>query len=290
MSLGVKLNSILEHFKTQISLVMDVTLSTYDILKYEFIQIRNQMNTEEYRKKYYEYLKTIEQLENSAVGTGIYLSEQHQEIFEKKTLIGKNIPKSEHLMNMTLVYLIALFEGFNKKLFYTLLLNKPEQMKNKKDSLNYEKLIEFDSIEKLHKYLAESITFKLGFKNIDEFNNYLVNQYNIKMDTDFTNWERLRDNYYRRNILVHNNGLINETCIDKLNLTPDLLNSKPIMDIEYLKDASNNLNSYLDFIFNHIITIFKLDTSVLRHAPFPPDFDKTMVVKKGKDEIFDNND
>ena len=231
----------------------------------------------------------MNQLENSAEGTGIHLSKQHQEMLEKHHQMRRNIPKSEHLMNMTLVYLMALFEGFNKKFFLALLMNKPEQMKSRKKTINFEKLVEFDSLENLHKYLAEKITNKLGYKDIDKFKNFLSEQYNINLDKEFESWEALRDNYYRRNIIVHNHGRISELCIKKLNISPDLLNSKPIMNIDYLAEASNNLKSYMDFIFITIKEKFNLDTSVRRFAPFPPNFDKPMVVKRGKDEIFNDD-
>lgn len=286
MSLGVKLKSILGYYREQITLVMDVMFSTYYILKNEYIQIRDLLNSEDYKKSYTEYTKIMDQLENSAEGTGIYLSKQHHEMLEKHREMRRNIPKSEHLMNMTLVYLMALFEGFNKKFFQILLINKPEQMKNRKKKINYEKLVEFDSIDKLHKYLAEEITNKLGYKDIDKFKNFLAEQYTINLDKEFENWEALRDNYYRRNIIVHNNGRISELCIKKLNISPDLLNSKPIMDIDYLTGASNNLKSYMDFIFITIKEKFKLNTLVRRFAPFPPKLDKPMIVKRGKDEIF----
>lgn len=289
MSLGVKLKSILEYYQEQITLVMDVMFSTYYILKNEYIQIRDLLNSEDYKKRYAEYIKIMNYLENSAEGTGIHLTKQQHEMFEKHHQMRRNIPKSEHLMTMTLVYLMALFEGFNKKFFLTLLMNKPEQMKSRKKTVYYEKLIEFDSIENLHKYLAEEITNKLGYKDIDKFKNYLSKQYNINLDKEFENWEALRDNYFRRNIIVHNNGHISEICIEKLKISPDLLNSKPIMNIDYLAEASNNLKSYMDFIFITIKEKFKLDTSVRRSAPFPPNFDKPMVVKRGKDEIFNDD-
>jgi len=286
MSLGVKLKSILEYYKEQITLVMDVMFSTYYILKNEYIQIRDLLTSEDYKKRYTEYIKIMNQLENSAEGTGIQLTKQQHEMLEKHHQMRRNIPKSEHLMNMTLVYLMALFEGFNKNFLLTLLINKPEQMKSRKKTVNYEKLIEFDSLENLHKYLAEEMTDKLGYKDIDKFKNYLSKQYNIDLDKEFENWEALRDNYYRRNIIVHNNGRISELCIKKLNISPDLLNSKPIMNIDYLAQAFNNLKSYMDFIFITIKDKFKLDASVIRFARFPLNFDKPMVVKRGKDEIF----
>ncbi|KKM16436.1 hypothetical protein LCGC14_1685850 [marine sediment metagenome] len=58
------------------------------------------------------------------------------------------------------------------------------------------------------------------------------------------------------------------------------------MNIDYLTEASNNIKTYMYFIFTAIKEKFKLNTSVRRFAPFPLNFDKPMVVKRGKDEIY----
>lgn len=42
----------------------------------------------------------------------------------------------------------------------------------------------------------------------------------------------------------------------------------------------------MDFVFITIKEKFKFDTSVRRSTRFPPNLDKPMVVKRGKDEIF----
>ena len=57
------------------------------------------------------------------------------------------------------------------------------------------------------------------------------------------------------------------------------------MNIDYLTGAYNNIKTYMDFIFISIKEKFKLNISVRRFSPFPPNFDKPMVVKKGKDGI-----
>jgi hypothetical protein len=212
------------------------------------------------------------------------------EISEKLDQIRKNLPKSEHLMNMTLVYLLALFESFNKKFFQTLLINKPELMKSKKRTINYEKLVDFNSLKELYKYLAEEITNKLGYKDVDKLKDYISKHYNVSLNKEFRKWENLRDNYYRRNIVVHNNGRISKLCIRKLNLSPDLLNSKPIMNIEYITECANTIKNYMDFLFTKIKEKFKLEISVKRFAPLPLNFDKPMIVKKEKDEIFKPNE
>jgi len=72
---------------------MEVMFSTYYILKNEYIQIRNLLTSEDYRKRYSEYKKIINQLDTKSEGTGVYLSKEHQDMFEKRREMGRNIPK-----------------------------------------------------------------------------------------------------------------------------------------------------------------------------------------------------
>jgi hypothetical protein len=156
---------------------------------------------------------------------------------------------------MTLVYLIALFEGFNKQFFKLLFSEKPELNK-----------------------------IKIG-SNIDKICERLENTLNISLKKEFKNWASLRENNYRRHIIVHNRGKIDKDYIEKTNKSNNLLESTLNCDYEYIIDAGNNIKSYIGFIFNKIEERIKLDSSVRRFAPFPPNFDKPMMVKRTKDEI-----
>ena len=62
------------------------------------------------------------------------------------------------------------------------------------------------------------------------------------------------------------------------------------MNIEYITDCANTIKNYMDFLFTKIKEKFKLDISVKRFAPLPLNFDKPMIVKKGKNEIFKPNE
>jgi hypothetical protein len=73
-----------------------------------------------------------------------------------------------------------------------------------------------------------------------------------------------------------------------MNLPPETLNKKSIIDINYVSAAKDILHKYFQFIFEKIKEKFHLDTSVKRFAPFPPRFDKPMIVKKERDEIFED--
>ena len=115
MSLGVKLKAILWYYLKQINLVLDVTFSMYYILKNEYIKIQDILKTEEYLEKFKEYMNIIAKFDKSLDGTGIYLSNEHQEIYDLQKRLALSLPKLNLTMNMTLIYLMALFEALQSR-------------------------------------------------------------------------------------------------------------------------------------------------------------------------------
>ena len=290
MTLGVKLYTIFHHYQDQINLVLDIMFEMHYIMKDEYIRIQDVLNSEDYKKKYIEFMELVSRLEKSTDGTSVQLSEEHREIYDLQSQLARNIPKANHFMNMIHVYLMALFEGFNKQFFSTLFYHMPEQMKSRDKKINYEVLFNFKSIENLHKYISEKETDEFGRMDIDKFNKELAKRYSFQLNEEFEYWEDLREKYYRRNIIVHNNGKISEIYLNRMNLSSENLNRKLNCDIDYLIDTNNNLKNYMSFIFTKIKEKFNLDTSVKRQAPFPIDFGKPTLVKKAKDEKMNDED
>lgn len=285
MSLGVKLKTVCDYFVEQIEFVLEVSEKIYESMREEYKQIQEQLNSEDNRKKYMEYISIINQHKKSADGTCIYLSDDHQELHNLQTELNLYVPKLNHLLNMTLVYLLALLEGFNKKFFFNLFCYKTEMMKSNK-KISYEELLEFNSIKAIQKYIAKEITDNYG--NIDKIDEEINFKFNFSLSEEFEHWESLREVYYRRNIIIHNRSMISKIYLKKMNLPPESLNKKRLIDINYVISAKDILIKYIQFIFDKIKEKFDLDTSVRRFAPFPLRFDKPMIVKKGKDEIFDD--
>ena len=262
MSLGVKLKTIGDYFSKQINQILEVTENMFNSMSDEYKKIQDTLNSEENRKEYQRYISIMNQHQKSVDGNSIYLSDKHQEIHDLLTTLNLSVPKLNHLLNMTLVYLIAHFEGFNSKFFSSLLYQKPELMKNNKRDFKY--------------------------RGMDDLNKKLIQKFEISLNDEFEEWKGLREIYKRRNIIVHNRSLISKTYIKEMNLPPESLNKRLIIDINYVSVAKNILQKYFLFIFEKIKEKFQLDTSVKRFAPFPLRFDKPMIVKKGKDEIFED--
>ena len=262
MSLGVKLKTIRDYFSDQVNQILEITDNMFNSMKEEYKIIQDTLNSEENRKEYQRYISIMNQHRNSADGKGIYLSNKHQEIHDLQIKLNLSVPKLNHLLNMTLVYLIAHLEGFNNKFFSNLLYQKSELTKSNKRDFKY--------------------------RGMDDLNKKLIQKFKISLNDEFEEWKGLREIYKRRNIIVHNRGLISQSYIKEMNLPPESLNKRLIIDIKYVSAVKDILHKYFQFIFEKIKEKFHLNTSVKRFAPFPPRFDKPMIVRKGKDEIYED--
>ena len=128
MSLGVKLKTIKDYFSKQVNQVLEITENMFNSMREEYKNIQDTLNSKENRKEYQRYIFIMNQHQNSTDGNSIYLSDKHQEIHDLQTKLNLSVQKLNHLLNMTLVYLIAHLEGFNNKFFSNLLYQKPELM------------------------------------------------------------------------------------------------------------------------------------------------------------------
>ena len=114
---------------------------------------------------------------------------------------------------------------------------------NKK--LTYEELLNFDSINALHKHIAKEITEKYGYMDVDYFNKEISFIFNFSLNTEFEDWEALREVYYRRNIIIHNRSMISKIYQKKMNLPPESLNMKTLIDINYVLASKNIIVKYI---------------------------------------------
>lgn len=165
----------------------------------------------------------------------------------------------KNLLKMTIVYFFSLFEAFLKDFLVELFVIKPEIMKSKAKTLDNEKITEFNSIKELHYYLASQIVNDLGYKNIDEINQFLEKKFKINLGTDFPLWDSFRENYYRRNIIVHNSGRISEIYIEKMNLDQSKIGKELPIEFDYIKNCYHSIHKLISFIKDEIIQKIRLD-------------------------------
>ncbi len=156
--------------------------------------------------------------------------------------------QADFALKMLHVFIIALYEGFNKEFFTELFMVNPKLMiKN----LKKKKLLISSPSNSLLEVASEKVNkFK---KNVDWLAGHLKGKsYNIDITTDFKIWKDFRENYYRRNVIVHNNGIIDEDYCDRISLSKTEVGKTLVMDKNYLLECKNNTIAYFEFIYEEI--------------------------------------
>lgn len=266
MSLGVELQDIQFKYQDQIELLTDIMSFTQYFMEQRDKELREFLEKEGVKERYLDFLNLVDWSENQPEGTGFQVKTDHMDVSFYHKLLEETNPKKSLLMKMTLIYLFAIFEAFNKDFFFKLYLSKPELMKRDQKQISYREALDFTSLEELHKTIAEREVDKIGRIDVDELAKMLKNKFNINLEEDFKYWNVLRENYYRRNIVVHNNVKISEVYLKKMNLPAEKLNQELDIDPGYVHFCSYNIGAYLDYIFNKIKDKFNLNISRLRRT------------------------
>ncbi len=119
------------------------------------------------------------------------------------------------IFDMSLVYLITKFENFLRMLLRLTFLKEPRILMTKGKSINYEEVLRFSNYNKLLLNIIEKEMFSLFMENIENINKYFEQRFNIALSSFVDEWLKFKERFYRRNLIVHNNSVINETYIEK---------------------------------------------------------------------------
>ncbi len=192
-----------------------------------------------------------------------YSKEKIEELGESFFHDLDNVVITEHnkiFLQMVHIYLFSAFESFNKNLFLELFKGKPELLKSYEKSLKYKEIIEKSSYDEIIHDIASKEVENFGRMNIDKFASKLKKLVNIDLSSRFKKWEGVRENYYRRNIIVHNNGFINEDYKKKIvTINNDSIGKELVNDSKYFEAIHNNLREYVFFIIRSINKKLKLN-------------------------------
>lgn len=209
-----------------------------------------------FKKLYLEEFKDILTFENKMMGLKL-----DKTTFKVFNTISKSNLKSIHkkcILNMAHIYLITLFEAFNKDFFQELLSRKPEIMISDK-KIGYDEILRYNSLDEMHEFMASKKIDEISYMNIDEFASEFINKnFKIDLSKKFKKWDDIREKYYRRNIIIHNGGRISEIYAQKLNRSLEDVGITLNNDINYIKDCFEDVHGYISFITQEIFAKFKL--------------------------------
>jgi hypothetical protein len=113
------------------------------------------------------------------------------------------------IRDMSLVYLVAAYEGFLQAILSVLFAHRPEILMSTRKVLTTEELIECDDISAVRERVSEKEIELVIRQDIEERKAYFRDRLGIDLQ-GFVDWKGFSERFYRRNIIVHNSAITNE--------------------------------------------------------------------------------
>ena len=156
-----------------------------------------------------------------------------------------------------LIFLLSEFEFAIKRTLDLTFSIKPEILKNKEKVLTYEEVLGQTEEEVYGKIIDKELEMYLNL-DIKKMGEYLKDTFSCPI-TENSDWLEFCELFYRRNLLVHNRGKVNDVYRNKTQTNPS--RQYLTVDEEYLKRTLELLHSYA-----HKIIEFLSD----KYSKFPP--------------------
>jgi hypothetical protein len=116
---------------------------------------------------------------------------------------------NEFIREMSLVYIITVFEQYLSDVLKFTLKVKPEIMKSSKKQITYEELFSFKDFDKIKEKIAEREINSIISQDIENVNSNLKKRFNLNLSNN-QYWSKFKEYFYRRHIIIHNNGCPDE--------------------------------------------------------------------------------
>ena len=145
-----------------------------------------------------------------------------------------SLRSADFIRDMSLVYLVVEFESFLKELLKVTFQKKPQILASSEKTITYEELVRFNTIEDALNEIIEKEASKIVNEGIEKMNRSFNKKFKMRL-SDYVDWEKFKERFYRRNIIVHNNGVVNKTYKSKTGYTNG--NIKLIVTESYLEET-----------------------------------------------------
>jgi len=113
------------------------------------------------------------------------------------------------IRNMSLVYLVALFENYLSKVLQITMQNEPRILMTSQKSITVEDLLKLDNIEDVRKQVIDKEIADIVNEDLDKLAKYFEEKFKLKL-AEVSDWSQFKERFYRRNIIVHNSGYTNK--------------------------------------------------------------------------------
>ena len=159
----------------------------------------------------------------------------------------------QHLHRSSLISLVSLVESFLSQLLHMFFQKHPSALNAKEKQFTFEELSNFSSLDDARSYLVSWKIENLLRGSYEDWVEYFRTQMKLGLTVSARHQERLVENFQRRNLFVHNDGVVNKIYLSKVakSITkPEMLNKKLGVSKDYLFAATDRFeSSFLQLAF-----------------------------------------
>lgn len=152
------------------------------------------------------------------------------------------------IRDMSLIYLISSFEGFLLRVFTNVISNDPRILKSKEKKITYEEILSYKNLNQIRKMIMYKEINDIINGGIDNIDSYLQKTFKLNLSRK-KDWRKFRERFYRRNVIIHNRGIVNEFYRKKTNYKGK--KRKLIVSKKYMKDSIDLFDKFSKIIYNH---------------------------------------
>jgi hypothetical protein len=124
--------------------------------------------------------------------------------------------QEEILYSGTLMLLITYFENTISKIFKTDFEKHPDRICLENKTISYSVLETSENIADIKDYLIDIEVTNLMYKSVSDWLEYLKKNLKLKMEYVTEKLPQLKEIIARRNIIVHNNGIVNNIYLNQI--------------------------------------------------------------------------
>lgn len=182
-----------------------------------------------------------------------FYQDKYEELLEKNkpddegmtllTRINSKIPKHTLEINvLAIINAVARTEAYLNDILECLFLwNRKSLISDK--TITYKEAIEFENIDELIKSIRQREILEFSHSSFKDKLEFLNKKFNLT----FPEIEKVQDEiielFTTRNIILHNNGIVNQTYIKQNKRTKLKLGSKRVVDEDYTRNGIRNLRT-----------------------------------------------
>ena len=152
------------------------------------------------------------------------------EIYHESSLIPNRFLM--FIRDTGLIYLIAQYENFLRNVLELTFSKQPKIISTCKKSITFEELVKFENLDAVKEEILSKEESEITNQDIQDIAEYFQTKLNINM-SEFSEWKKFKERFYRRNVLIHNSGIPNALYRKKTGLTNEkkqLMVSKEYLD------------------------------------------------------------